>query len=106
MIHGVYTVHDNKAQAFLQPFFSKTDGEAIRMFQDICGDSNHLFHRHAHDFHLYRLGSYDDVSGSLANVDPPEMLISAVNAIGAAAPLEAAMVRPNGSGDPEQVPTS
>lgn len=91
MKHGVYTVHDQKAMAFLSPFVAKTDGEAIRNFMDVCSDVNHIFHRHAHDFHLYRIGSYEDLTAELKNVDPPEMLISAVNAIGPVGPLEAAV---------------
>jgi len=90
MLLSIYTVHDKAVSAFLPPFTAKTDGEAIRMFQDICADSNHQFHRHAHDYHLYRVGTYDDNTAYLKNSDPPEMLISAVNAIGPPGPVEAA----------------
>ena len=89
MKRGIYTVHDNQAQAFLAPFFCNTDGEAIRMFKDTVADPESLFQRHAHDFHLYRLGTFDDVTGDLQNTDPPEMLISAVNVLALLRPVEA-----------------
>ena len=95
MQHGVYSVYDNKAEAFLPPFVSKTNAEAIRNFQDACSDANHGFHRHAHDFFLYRIGTFDDNTALLQPADPPDMLISAVNAIGPVGPVEEA-VQPQG----------
>ena len=55
----VFTVYDNKAEAYLQPFFMRTKGEAIRAFADSVNDPNHMFNRHPEDFTLFELGEFD-----------------------------------------------
>lgn len=60
MLRKIFSVYDEKSEAFLQPFFMDTVGQAIRAITDCCSDPNHNFCRHAADFTLFELGSFDD----------------------------------------------
>lgn len=62
---GCYSVKDLAVNAYLSPFVARTDAEAVRMFEQSCVDTQHMFAKSARDFHLYRIGSFDDSSGEL-----------------------------------------
>lgn len=66
MILGVYSVLDEAVNAFLQPFYARSDGEAIRSFSDACVDVKHQFAMHPSDYTLFRIGSFNDANGELA----------------------------------------
>lgn len=63
MIKKVFTVFDEKSEAYLQPFFLDTIGQATRAMTDCCNDPNHAFYRHTSDYTLFLLGEYDDSTG-------------------------------------------
>jgi len=65
MRHKVFAVYDSKAEAYLQPFFSFTAGQATRSFSDAVQDSGHQFHKHAADYTLFEIGVYHDETGKL-----------------------------------------
>lgn len=69
---NIYTVHDEKTSAFLQPMFFRTTGEAIRAIQSCIIDQNHQFSQHKTDFSLVQIGEYDDNTG---NINPLEKKI-------------------------------
>lgn len=60
MLFKIFTVYDSKVEAYLQPFFMKSKGEAIRAFTEVCLDKNSNIAKYPHDFTLFELGSYDD----------------------------------------------
>lgn len=60
MIYQIFTVHDQKAGAYLPPFYFTTKGQAIRAFADTCNDPAHAFSKHPEDYTLFDLGTYDD----------------------------------------------
>lgn len=60
MLHFVFTVYDSKAEAYLQPLFVKSKGEAIRSFSDEVNREDSLLFKHVEDFTLFQLGSWDD----------------------------------------------
>jgi hypothetical protein len=70
----VYTVHDKAVGAFLQPFFSRSKGEAIRSFTEACNDANSQFNKHAGDYVLFELGEYDDGSSLFACSEPVRVI--------------------------------
>lgn len=75
MIMQIYSVRDNVAEAYLQPFFSVNAGSAIRSLQMVVNDSNHDFHKNASDYSLWSLGQFDDATGVLTpNADPSRIL--------------------------------
>jgi len=70
----VFSVYDDAAKAYLQPFFSRSKGEAIRSFTDACADEKSQFHKHLHDFTLVYLGEYEDTAGEFKPVMPEKVL--------------------------------
>lgn len=64
MIKKVFTVFDEKSEAYLQPFFLDTLGQAQRAMTDCVNDINHQFCRHTSDYTLFLLGTFDDSTGT------------------------------------------
>jgi len=62
-----FTVYDSKAEAYLRPYFAETKGLAMRAFRDAVNDPQHEMHRHAEDYTLFHIGSFDPMTGSLEN---------------------------------------
>lgn len=67
MIKKVFTVYDEKSEAYLQPFFLDTVGQAIRAITDCVSDPNHQFCRHTSDYTLFQLGDFDDSTGQFTD---------------------------------------
>jgi len=65
MVKKIYSIYDEKSEAFLQPFFLDTDGQAIRAIVDCLIDPNHNFARHTPDYTLFALGEFDDQDATL-----------------------------------------
>lgn len=61
----IYTTYDSKAEAYLQPFFMSSRGEAIRAWQDVVNDQKTQFFKHPEDFTFFELGEYDAISGTI-----------------------------------------
>jgi len=64
----VYTVFDSKAEAYLQPFFMQSRGQAVRAFTELSNDPQHQFSKYAADFTLFEIGEYDDQSGIISSL--------------------------------------
>lgn len=77
MILKVFAVRDLKANAFLQPFVSNSNGAAMRTFGDACGEPQSVFYKHPEDFMLFEIGSYDDNAGLLDPLIPVKLLCGA-----------------------------
>lgn len=58
----LYTVYDEKAEAFLPPFFVPAHGIALRAFQDCVNSKDHQFGKHPADYTLFYLGDWDDIT--------------------------------------------
>ena len=82
-MHKVFSVRDDKAMAFMQPFFCVTRGVAFRMFYAACIDSSHDFHKYAEDYALYEIGEWDDTEPRLTQIDPPDLVVRAIDCIAA-----------------------
>lgn len=59
----IFSIFDEKAEAFLQPFFLATVGQAERALLDAMRDDEHNFSRYPSDFTLFLIGEYDEVTG-------------------------------------------
>lgn len=77
MEHGIYSVFDKAAAAYLQPFFSLNDQTAIRAFSRSVTDGNQAFTASPEDYALCRLGRFDDLVGDLDSDGPIRTLITA-----------------------------
>lgn len=65
----VFAVHDAKAEAFLEPFFAMTRGQAVRQFVDSVNNPQHGFAKHPEDYVLFHIGEYDVASGKLSSLE-------------------------------------
>lgn len=61
----IYAVFDNKAEAFMQPFFADTPGLATRQFQTNVNNDQSIFNKYPNDFVLYEIGIFDDAKGAV-----------------------------------------
>lgn len=73
-----FSVFDDKAGAYVQPFFVPNVNIAIRSFGDAVANPETGISKHASDYHLYRLGDFDDNSGEFTQVQP-EFIANAVD---------------------------
>lgn len=72
-----YSVRDAAVGSFLQPFYCRSKGEAIRSFGDAVSTDNHQFSKHASDFTLFFVGVFSEESGAFEPCEP-ERVISAI----------------------------
>lgn len=73
----IYTVRDAAAEKYLIPFFSQTDGMAVRDFTSIVTDENHQFHKFSEHFALYKIGEYLEETGLIDVAKAPELIVEA-----------------------------
>lgn len=66
----IFSIRDEKANAFLKPFFAPTVDYAIRMLSDLVNEPNHEFQKHAHDYNLFQIGEFDEFKGTLKGIEP------------------------------------
>ena len=79
MLLKVFSVRDMKAEAFLQPFFTPTQGSALRAFGDACNKTDSPFYLHPNDYVLYEIGTYNDADANLFPLTPIKMLACAAD---------------------------
>lgn len=60
MQYQICSVFDEKADAFLTPFFMPQLAMAERIFKQMVNDPSHQFSKTPLDFTLFHLGTYDD----------------------------------------------
>lgn len=69
-----YAVFDHKAKVYSGPFLEVTDGTAIRAVQDAVRSPDHPFARHAGDFSLHKIGSFEDSNGKIEGHEPQHII--------------------------------
>lgn len=69
MISVVFALRDSKLDAFMAPMASPNEAVATRMFRDLLRQDNE-FSAHPEDFDLYRLGTFNAVSGEIEPCAP------------------------------------
>lgn len=80
MIHNVFSIYDEKAQAFLPPFVLPKTAMAVRTFSDCVNSSDHQFSLHPQDYTLFNLGIWDDETGEYT-IDQKKALHNGVELI-------------------------
>lgn len=74
----MFSIFDDKARAFLPPFFLPEIGLAVRSFGDGVNDPSHGFGRHPEDYTLFLVGSFDQASGIVAPEAAPRVICPGV----------------------------
>lgn len=66
----IFTIFDSKAVAYLQPFFSKTEGTAIREIKLAANQEGSQFKKYAEDYSLFNIGEFNEITGKITSIDP------------------------------------
>lgn len=66
-----FTIYDTKLEAYMQPFFMTSKGQALRAFSDTVNDQSTQFAKHPEDFTLFEIGEYDDSNAQLTSHKTP-----------------------------------
>lgn len=61
----MYTIYDVKTKAYHKPFYSNTNGAAIRAFSNAVNDPVSDFNKNPEDYTLFEIGHYNDTEGTL-----------------------------------------
>lgn len=78
MLLRAYSLFDNKALQYHSPFFTHTNGSAVRMLADLVNDMNTTVGRHPGDYVLYCVGTFSDANASFEPSTPLEHVIDAI----------------------------
>lgn len=64
----LFSIYDEKAMVYSNPFVANSDVEAQRIFTDmIVFGGDNLISKHPSDYSLYRICDYDNKSGIVVN---------------------------------------
>jgi hypothetical protein len=66
----VFAVYDVKAGYYATPFMLRSQGEALRGFQNECNNPQSMLNSHPADFELFQLGTFDQDSGGIEPMTP------------------------------------
>jgi len=81
MITGAFSIYDSKAEYFSAPYFYKTNGMAIRAFTELARDANSTISKHPDDYRLFRVGDFDDDTGTLTSGTAPMLLATGTEVV-------------------------
>lgn len=70
MINKIFTVYDEKAQAYLPPFYFHQEAQARRVFTDTINSKDHQFGNHPADYTLFHIGEFDDNTAQIEPIVP------------------------------------
>lgn len=73
----LFSVHDIKAQTYLNPSVFRSSAEALRAFETTVKDEKSQFNMYPNDFSLVELGTWDSDEGQILPYDKPKHLIVA-----------------------------
>lgn len=65
MFYIMVSVYDKAVGVYGRPMFLRSDGEAVRVFQDEVNReaADNMLHKHPEDYSLHRVGTWDDDTG-------------------------------------------
>ncbi len=66
-----FSVYDEKAEAFGNPFFMHAVGLATRLFGEWCNREDTPLGKHPEDYKLYHIGAWLDDCAKFDSVDQP-----------------------------------
>lgn len=73
----ITAVKDLKSDIFLQPQFQRSVADAMRNWEIIANEGDHLVSRFPDDYVLYKLGNFNAETGEVTVSERPENLASA-----------------------------
>ncbi len=79
-----FSIFDQKAKAYMAPFFYGEVGQATRAFTDMVNKPDHTLGMHPEDYVLFEVGQFDDTTGRLEAYVGPELVVAALQVISGA----------------------
>lgn len=76
---SAFSIRDEKAQAFMQPFYFNYKGQASRTLEDLLKERDNPIAKHPEDYSLYHLGYFDPHTGRLEPLNVPELICHATD---------------------------
>lgn len=70
MIYQVFSIYDSATQAYMRPFNAQSEGQALRMWEDLIDDPQADIGKHPEDYSLYHVATFDDNKGQHHPNDP------------------------------------
>lgn len=82
MIYTITAIFDVAVGAFNRPMFTRSTGEAVRLFTDETNREapDNPLYNHPEDYRLFNLGTYSDEDGSFNTPPKPELILDATQA--------------------------
>lgn len=77
MILNIFSIFDEKAQAFSRPVLFNALGQALRSFSDLAKDKTTDIASHPEDFSLYHIGEFDDADAQIKSYPQPRLIARA-----------------------------
>lgn len=78
---SIYALHDIKADSFGSMIVLDNDAMAIRSLAGAAAQEASLVNLSPSDFNLYRLGSYDNCTGTIKPCDKPQLVTNAASVV-------------------------
>lgn len=80
MMYGMYAIKDAKS-TYMAPTADLNDACAIRNFEHAVRQPNSLLASHPNDYSLFKVGTFDNVSGCFTLIEPPKVLCDAAQCL-------------------------
>lgn len=74
----IISIHDAKAEAFLNPLVFQAKAQALRGFQDAVRNPEHEMHKHPEDYTMFFCGWFDPETGQL---EPAQPILALANGV-------------------------
>lgn len=65
MIKSLYAIFDTASGVYDGPMAGVSDGHMMRAFSDLAVSADHPIGKHPEDYHLIKLGSWNDGTGEI-----------------------------------------
>jgi len=70
----MYTCYDAAAQAYLPPFVTPSERDALASFTEAANDPQSNICKYPKDFTLLQIGEFDERTGVLVKLETPKIL--------------------------------
>ena len=80
MLTGIYSIKDAKS-TFMPCTVDVNDATAVRNFEHAVRQPDSILASHPNDFALFKLGEYDNESGVISPLFPPQLLCDAAQCL-------------------------
>lgn len=74
------TILDTVAGVYCRPFCARSDAEAQRLFARMCAEDETVS-KSPSDFRLYRVGTFDEMAGVVAEETPRQLMAGSLQAV-------------------------